>query len=131
MQLCYEEGRRLGFLSFAIHGGTGGRPDHTFANYSLLLRIAEDGGRATLYSEKYLATVIKNTSITLRGKCGNHLSVFAFGGNAEGVSVLGAEYEARDVTLTPDFPLGVSNSFKDGDAVISVSSGALLVMWEK
>ena len=59
------------------------------------------------------------------------LSVFAFGSAAEGVSIKGAKYEACQVTLTPDFPLGVSNSFIGNEVTVSVARGALLIMKEK
>ena len=50
MHLCYLEGRKRGYKNFVILGGTGGRDDHTFANYSLLYYIRKDGGRAELFS---------------------------------------------------------------------------------
>ena len=44
---------------------------------------------------------------------------------------LKAEYEAEDITLTPDFPLGVSNRFQSMPVTVAVRDGALLVMQEK
>ncbi len=126
--LAYMEGVRRGYTEFRIYGGVGGREDHTFANYSLLLHGRNAGHSLTLVGNGMEIFVIQNERIALRGKKGAHLSVFAVGGAASGVDIFGAKYEARGVTLTPDFPLGVSNSFVDSDAVISVSDGSLLVM---
>jgi thiamine pyrophosphokinase len=130
MHLSYIEGRARGYTEFAIYGGTGGRPDHTFANYSLLAYIAKDGGRATLNAEKYVATAIYNGDIVLRGASGASLSVFAFGGAARGVCIEGAEYEVSDITLSPEFPLGVSNSFVGREVKITVKDGVLLIIHE-
>ena len=110
----------------------GGRADHTFANYSLLLRIANDGCDGMIIHDTGTARVIKNRTFCLtREHEGDHLSVFAIGGEARGVSIKGAEYECKDVTLTPDFPLGVSNSFIGKDVKITVKDGSLLILTEK
>ena len=129
MHLTYLEGKRRGYREFEIYGGTGGRGDHTFANISLLLAMANDGciGRMIAHGEVY--TVIKN-SLTVSGEAGKYISVFAIGGSAEGVTIKGLDYEVEDVTLTPDFPLGVSNRFINKEAVISVKNGALLVIYQ-
>lgn len=130
MHLAYLEGVRRGYTEFMIYGGTGGRDDHTFANYCLLLYIKERGHNATLIGTRTITRVIKNEEITLLGEAKKHLSIFAFGGDAEGVSIKGAEYEADNVTLTKSFPLGASNIFKREAVKISVRDGALLVMSE-
>ena len=129
MHLTYLEGKRRGYREFEIYGGTGGRGDHTFANISLLLAMANDGciGRMIAHGEVY--TVIKN-SLTVSGEAGKYISVFAIGGSAEGVTIKGLDYEVEGVTLTPDFPLGVSNRFINKEAVISVKNGALLVIYQ-
>jgi thiamine pyrophosphokinase len=57
-------------------------------------------------------------------------SVFAFGSEASGVSIKGAKYDVEDAAITPDFPLGVSNSFKEESCEIEVKDGTLLVMRE-
>lgn len=126
--LAYLEGVRRGYTTFRVLGGVGGREDHTFANYSLLLYGKNASHSITLVGNGCESFVIKNESVTLRGKRGGDLSVFAFGGVARGVCILGAKYEAKSLTLTPDFPLGVSNSFLDGEVTVSVSEGALLIM---
>lgn len=131
IHLAYLEGTKRGYEFFKIFGGTGGRSDHTFANYCLLMHIRDNGGRAELIDELGGAFVIKNERIVLRGKPGRHLSVFAFGGLAKGVYITGAEYEVKNTELSPSFPLGVSNSFLDKPVEIEVEDGYLLIMIEK
>lgn len=128
--LAYREGANRGYKYFRIYGGTGGREDHTFANYCLLLYIKEQGGNGFLISERARVSVIKNESVTLYGETGKHLSLFPFGSDAEGVTVKGAEYECEDIKLATNFPLTVSNIFRDSPVNIEVKDGALLVMEE-
>ena len=128
--LAYREGVKRGYDTFYIYGGTGGREDHTFANYCLLLYIKEHNGNGFLFSERSRVSVIKNEAITLIGKPGNHLSLFPFGKEAHGVSVKGAEYECDSISLYPNFPLTVSNIFTSSPAYIEVKNGALLIMEE-
>ena len=128
--LAYREGVRRGYTEFKLYGCVGGREDHTFANYSLLLYAKERGHEMTLVGKCTDAFVLKNESITLSGAPYTHLSLFAFGGEAHGVSIHGAEYEAEDVTLTPSYPLGVSNRFCGKEVTVEVREGILLVMLE-
>ena len=128
--LAYREGAKRSYKYFRIYGGTGGREDHTFANYCLLLYIKEQGGNGFLISERARVSVIKNESVTLYGETGKHLSLFPFGSDAEGVTIKGAEYECEDIKLATNFPLTVSNIFRDSPVNIEVKDGALLVMEE-
>ena len=130
MHLAYLEGAKRGYTDFCILGGTGGREDHTFANYCLLLCIANNGHTARLLSDTGEVQVLKNASLTVTGEPMKHLSLFPFGCTARGVSVTGAEYECEDITLEPHFPLAVSNRFLYGEVKISVKDGTLLVMKE-
>lgn len=126
--LAYLEGWRRGYRKFEIYGGTGGRSDHTFANYCLLSNIKNRGGDARLYSDTEVAYVIQNGRMRVTGNPQNKISVFAFGGDAEGVNIKGLYYEMSDGRLTSDFPLGVSNSFITDEAEISVKHGTLLII---
>ena len=133
MMLAYQIGVQKGYTDFVIIGGTGGRPDHTFANYSLLLHIVEQGMKAKMIDEKYEYTVIKNSKIELdfTGFPVSTVSIFAFGGDAVGVGISGLEYEVTDATLRASFALGVSNGSVGRRAEISVREGALLIMCER
>ncbi len=131
MMLAYLEGARRGFCDFCILGATGGREDHTFANYSLLLYMCERGHRGCILSDTGTVLMLKNGSIEVTGECGKHFSAFAFGGTAEGVTIRGLEYECEDITLTPEFPLAVSNRFVGKVGRVEAKRGTLLVMVEK
>ena len=133
MMLAYRIGAKKCYREFVIVGGTGGRPDHTFANYSLLLHIAEQGNSAKMIDASYEYSVVKNSEflLELSSSRSRTVSVFAIGGEARGVDIAGLEYEVEDVTLSPSFALGVSNAYVGRPARISVRSGALLIMWER
>ena len=130
MFLAFIEGAKRGYSSFRVYGGVGGRIDHTFANLSLLSYAKNKGFEATLIADGYEIFAIKNEKITVSGTFGRTFSIFAYGDTALGVSIRGAKYEADNLTLTPDFPLGVSNSFIDCECEIEVKCGTLLVMIE-
>ena len=131
MYLAYQCGKEKGCDEFYLYGGVGGREDHTFANYCLLLKAKRDEKEVFLMGNKTKIFVIENESIDVFGTPGDTISIFAFGGDAEGVSISGMKYAAENVTLGMDFPLGVSNEFAgNGKGKISVSNGALLVMMQ-
>ena len=114
-----------------VFGGTGGRADHTFANYQVLLQIAKAGAMGFLWGNTHLATVFGKGKLLFPKKEKGDLSLFSFGADARGVSVKGAKYTAEGITLTADYPLGVSNSFIGEAVEITVEEGFLLVFWER
>lgn len=128
--LAYREGVKRGYTNFVLLGGVGGRDDHTFANYSLLIYAKQRGHSITVIGERCKIFAIKNEKMLLHGTAGAHFSAFAFGGPAAGVTIFGLEYEAEGITLTPDYPLAVSNRFLDRDGYIEVKDGTLIVMVE-
>ena len=130
MHLAFLLGRERGYTRFEIYGGTGGRADHTFANYCLLSYIRSCGCRARLYAEGEYAEVIENELTRVTGNPGARISVFAFGGEARGVSIRGLRYTVTDAVMSPLFPLGVSNEFLDTEGEIEVKDGRLLIMRE-
>lgn len=131
MRQAVDIGFTKSYNTFVIYGGTGGRPDHTFANYALLTLISERGGRGYLVGNGFVATAITNDRLNLPKKEEGTISVFAFGGDAKGVCLKGFKYTLCDHTLESSHPLGVSNSFVGENSEISVQNGTLLVMWEE
>lgn len=131
MKYAVDTGIIKGCSTFVLYGGTGGRPDHTFANYTLLCELAEKCKTGYLIGDKFVVTAIKDGVYTLPLKQSGTVSVFAAGDKAEGVSIKGLKYPLNSNTLTFSNPLGVSNSFIGEQAEVSVKNGTLLIMWEE
>lgn len=119
-----------GAEEIVIYGGMGGRPDHTFANFSLIVSLVKKGVRAFLSGEGYTVTAVKDSSLRLCGKKGKTVSVFSFSEKSEGVTLRGLHYPLENAVLVNDFALGVSNSFESDTAEITVKNGILLIMTE-
>ena len=113
-----------------LYGGMGGRPDHTMANYTILTKLSQRNVAAYLHGDGYIVTAVTDGALTLAGRTGETVSVFAWTEKAEGVTLRGLKYPLENATLTNTFALGVSNSFAEETAVISVERGTLLVMRE-
>ncbi len=130
MALALYEGQRRGFKNFVILGGTGGREDHTFANYCLLAEARESGAFAKIVSKNNTAFVIKNEKVRIKCDTGCHFSAFAFGGEARGVTIKGLYYEAYGINLAPSCHMAASNLFKGTYAEVEVKDGELLIIIE-
>ena len=127
MGVAIAEGLRRGYTEFLLYGGTGGRADHTFANYQALVNLARSGMRAYLMDNEYVITALCNSEIALNPLSSGFVSVFAVDNQCEGVSIKGLKYELDRASLTNAYPIGVSNEFVGQPAKISVEQGTLLV----
>ena len=124
------EAMERGCETFYLIGALGGRLYHTIANLQSLLYIKEQGCDGFILDKNQTILMLKDECIYLPEKEKGRISIFAFGGEAKGVTIEGLEYEIEDETLTPTFPLGVSNNFVGEDVCIKVEDGCLLVMME-
>ena len=73
---------------------------------------------------------MKNGVLAFPAGYRGNLSVFTISGPARGVTIRGLKYGLEDGILTPELPLGVSNSFTGTAAEITVSDGSLLVWYD-
>jgi len=128
--LAIKEALRRGYEALYISGGIGGRLDHTVANLQSLLFAHKQGAEAFLVGENETVTVLTHGTVTFLADCQGKISVFALGEEAMGVTIRGLKYETAGVTLTHDFPLGVSNQFMGAEASVTVENGTLLLIWE-
>ena len=117
-----------GVGEIVIYGGMGGRPDHSLANYALIVSLTKRGVKASLVGEGYIVTAVCNGKICLSGKKGKTVSVFSYCDKSDGVTLRGLLFPLEDAVLTNGFALGVSNSFVSETAEISVEKGVLLIM---
>lgn len=131
MMLAVEKAVELGYNDIEIFGGTGGRIDHTVANFQTMLWASKRGCKIKMIDAQYEYYVITDSKLSLEKRTDRDLSVFAFGTSAKGVTVRGGKYIAENVILTPDNPTAVSNSFIGSDISISVRDGSLLVIAQK
>lgn len=120
-----------GFSRFVLYGCIGGkRIDHTLANIQTLCFIAENGGTGFLCAEDYTVTAIKNSSVRFSEKAKGYVSVFSAVTKARGVCLEKLLYPLQNADISYSFPLGVSNEFTGKEALISVSDGTLIVVWQ-
>ena len=130
--LAIRRGLELGYREFWLYGSLDGpRLDHTVANFQTLLYLAEHGARGTLAGLRQKVTLLRNGALRFPAGMRGNLSVFAMAGDAEGVTLRGLYYPLENGSLTPAFPLGVSNHFTGDEAEITVEKGNLLIIWDK
>ena len=130
--LAARRGLELGFREFLFYGSLDGpRLDHTVANFQTLQFLADHGAVGFLVGTRQIVTLVKNGSLFFSPESTGIVSVFCMGSDARGVTLEGLHYPLVDGTLTPGFPLGVSNHFTGAPARITVSDGSLLVLWDR
>ncbi len=129
---AYNEGVKLGFKSFILFGGTGGRFEHTFANISLMANASKSNITFKIIDDKHIFRSVTDASIKIERKERQQISVFAYGGRAFGVTEKGFHYSLCDYTLDPfDGALGTSNDIVEAVGEISVKNGTLIVIETK
>lgn len=133
MLAAVKEGLAAGYQQFELYGALGGRLDHTFANVQCLLYLLNRGAKGRIVGDDVTLMLIRDEKITFWAgdtAAGKRVSVFAFGGDAHGVSEKGLKYLLDNVTVKLEFPVGVSNEFTGEDAEIEVKNGMLLLCVE-
>lgn len=125
IDLAFEKG----FTDFLLLGALGGRTDHTFANITALLYIADKGGRGVLLSEKERIELLIKGEYFYEEYGGKTFSLFPFGCKSVCVSYKGVEYPLERYTLKSSVPLGISNVFISEKSEIKIYDGnAILII---
>lgn len=125
-----KEGLARGYTRFALFASLGGDVGHEIANIQTLAFLAEHDAQGTLLGDAQLVSLV-TPAISPHGfeaPIGTRVSVFAFGGIAKGVVERGLEWELEDASLSPSYPVGVSNRSTRSRFEIGVAEGALLVI---
>ena len=130
--LAVRLGLQRGCDRFLLYGSLDGpRLDHTVANFQTLQFLADRGAKGYLIGKDHIVTVVKNSEITFPATAQGIVSVFCMGADATGVTIDGLQYGLENGTLTPGFPLGVSNHFVGKGAKITVKDGSLLIIYDR
>lgn len=119
-----------GYQTIHFYGGTGGRIDHTLANFQILSWLSQQGKSGLLYGKGWMATAITDGTLRFDPEERGTISVFAHSDRALGVDLVGLKYPLQNAVLENNFALGVSNEFTGISARITVKHGTLLVIWE-
>lgn len=126
--LCIKKAIALGFQKIVIAGGVGGRLDHTIANLQSVAFAVKAGVSCKMVSKNTIASVFLPGEYVLKRRKGFVFSLFAMGDVATGVDIEHAKYPLCNATVENSFPIGVSNEFTDGDAVVRFRTGLLLCL---
>lgn len=113
-----------------FYGALGGRLDHTVANFQLLRMLADHHARGILVDEKTRVTLQRGGKVAYP-RCRGYFSLFAWSEICEDVTVEGTKYPLLHGTLSPSFPIGVSNEIVAEHAVVTVGRGDLLVIYSQ
>ena len=129
LRWALEQGCREAVILGALGGQ---RLDHTMASLSTGLYLAKQGVQVLLADERTeVRYLLAGQSLELERGDWGYFSLFPLEGPAHGLTVKGAYYELEDSSLTPDFPLGVSNEFVSDKVFLSLREGSLGVFLVK
>lgn len=126
--LAVLQGQKLGFRSFVLYGGLGGRFDHSMANVQMMAALAEQGVDFRMRDEQSELRVLTPGCWRVPKKRYPFLSLFSLDRETRGVTLQGMKYPLKDAVLTNRFPLGVSNEVLGEEGVISFTEGLLLMI---
>ena len=126
MHEALKEGLIRKYESFDIFGCLEGRLDHTIATIQNAYRYAKDGIDIRIYNKNQILTFLTNCKLEIEGD--GYISIFALE-EARGVTLKNLKYELKNYTLTPTFPIGVSNEFINKKATIEVKDGCLVIIY--
>ncbi len=133
--IAVKEAIGRGCDEITLYGCLGGeRFDHSIATLQTLTYAAERGVKITAVGDvggrTYFVTALHCSEITFSAEKEGVFSVMCAGAECTGVTVENAKYCVENATLTPSFPIGVSNAFVKGkSARISVKNGTLWVFY--
>ncbi len=129
--IVLKEALREGYEEILIWGALGGRPDHSYANITLL-RFPAYSGRGALpelvIEDKGIKVFIARKNAWIEGTAGDLLSLFALSGSVSGFRQKGLKYQPDGGVFYSFFPLGVSNEFTGDRVWMDWDSGDLLCM---
>lgn len=126
LMLALKRAVTEGCDDITVYGACGGRLDHTVGNIQAMAYCVSRGVKCRIVAENQRAELLLPGTYSAEPMEGWSLSLFAYGGNVEGLTISGAKYTCENITLTPFFPLGVSNETVTEPARICFTKGLLL-----
>ena len=118
--------------NFIFYCAGGGRYDHFLGNLQAACYAAKRGAKVKiidLYADFYVFSGDESgkKEHTFYRRNGYSFSVLSLTDKCVGVRICGAKYEIENAVITSDFPIGVSNEWKENEIKVSLKSGVLCV----
>lgn len=105
---------------------TGNRSDHAIANIRLLLFIDSKGSEGIIIDDENIISLC--TGITeFNNKVGTTVSLIALADKVEGITLSGFKYPLKNYNADLSWTTGISNEIIAEKAIITVTSGNLLI----
>ena len=121
---CVRECMKMGYKDILLFGVTGGRLDHTFANFCTLLYAAENSVNARIIDgENIIFAMTQGMKENIENMKNHIFSIFPFGCKSCKVTLDGFEYPLDEDILKVDTVLGTSNSILSDHAEIILHEG--------
>ncbi|HZJ82905.1 MAG TPA: thiamine diphosphokinase [Clostridia bacterium] len=124
-QLAVDNAIDKGAHLVYIVGALGSRWDHSYANVMLLYRLEKRGIKAKILNSNNTISM-SNNILDITGEIGQTISLLPFAGDVIIESTLGLIYSVKDLTVTMDYPIGVSNVLGANNAMVEIKSGWLI-----
>ncbi|MFN0153324.1 MAG: thiamine diphosphokinase [Gaiella sp.] len=127
LELALDEASARGAHRILVRLAPGGRLDHALSGFLLLAHERFAGTTIDAAAGPALIHVVRS-SRTLTGAVGETVTLLPVGGPAHGVTASGLEYPLHGETLEAGSTRGVSNTFREPVAHVSVSRGVVLAI---
>lgn len=112
------------FRQAVVVGATGGRPDHSLANLSILKKYHKK--IEIVFTDQFCDTLIIRDKIIIKAAVGSVVSLMPLG-RCEGIATVGLKYPLHREALELGIREGTSNEVVSSPVKISVKQGSLLL----
>ncbi|MBI3385998.1 thiamine diphosphokinase [Candidatus Gottesmanbacteria bacterium] len=127
LELAVDESIKLRPKEVVIYGAIGTRFDHTFAAIGLLLKLESHNIYGQIVDNFNKIHIVRRQE-TISTSVYRYISVLPLTNRAT-ITLTGFVYNATRLTLPRTSTRGISNEIKDAQAIISVHTGRVLVIW--
>ena len=129
MEMAAELAVEKGCTHIWLLGGTGTRIDHVLGNIQVLA-LAMSKGVSMSMIDPHNRIHMYNHSFSMKKSLqyGHYVSLFACGGDVQGLTLRGFKYNVENFTLGSIGSRAVSNEIADEEASVEFKNGRLLVV---
>ena len=126
-----NEGIRRGFNEFILFCATGGREDHSIANYNVISYLSSLKKKSVIVDSERKIFCLEDGAVEIQGNKNSIVSVFPFNCKSSRVSYKGLAYGLDKELLYCNSTRGISNFMLSELCEIEVYSGLVLIVVER